>query len=70
MASRHAATDKLLHEKGAGKKCKTHKRPVKLGVLWADGRAIAFFCGRECFLDWEEGQGEWACVVRVIAVNA
>lgn len=67
--SKYAKTDALLEKKARGKRCKTHRRQVKLGVLWADGRAIAFFCDKNCFMDWEEGQGKWAAVVRVTPVN-
>lgn len=61
--------DERLRSLATKKRCSKHKRSVKLGVVWADGRACAFFCDRECFLDWEESQGKWACVVRVIPVN-
>jgi len=61
--------DENLRRKASGKRCSKHRRSVTLGVIWADGRASAFFCDRDCFLDWEESQGKWACVVRVIPVN-
>jgi hypothetical protein len=62
--------DEMLRKRGAGRMCKRHpRRPVSLGFIWADGRASGFACDRQCFLDWEESQGKWACVVRVIPVN-
>lgn len=62
--------DALLRRKASGKKCKRHKNKlVKLAFVWADGRAYGFACDRQCLLDWEESQGRWACVVRVVLVN-
>lgn len=61
--------DEMLREKGAGRRCRRHKKPVKLGVLWADGRAIAFFCSKECYEAWAKSQGEWAEIVHVTPVN-
>jgi hypothetical protein len=58
--------DKQLRLLAAGKKCPRHKRKTAtLAIMWADGRAWTVACSRECFLDWEESQGKWACVVRV-----
>lgn len=63
-------TEQMLRERGAGKKCHRHKgRLAKLGVLWADGRAVAFLCDRKCFLDWEASQAQWAEVVQVVPIN-
>lgn len=62
--------DAMLQSRAVGVKCKRHsRRPVKLGIIWADGRAYTYACDRQCFLDWEARQGKWACVVRVIPVN-
>lgn len=62
--------DEMLRSRGAGKKCQRHpRRLVTLGIIWADGRAYTFACNRECYLNWEEKQGKWACVVRVIPIN-
>jgi hypothetical protein len=62
-----ARIDALLRRKGKGAKCRTHpKRPVTLGVVWADGRAFMFRCGYPCLEAWKKRRGRWACVVRVI----
>ena len=62
-------TAKMLRKRGVGKKCVAHKKPAKFGVLWADGRGVAFFHSEQCFLDWEAGQGKWAEVVQVTPIN-
>ncbi len=61
--------DEMLHERAVGRRCTRHRRPVKLGVIWADGRATAFFCGTACLKTWKRKIGKMACVVRVIHVN-
>lgn len=62
-----AHLDAMLRRRGKGKKCRTHpKRPVTLGVVWADGRAYTFKCGFPCLEAWKKRQGRMACVVRVI----
>jgi len=62
--------DSKIRFNAVGRKCKRHPRkPVKIGFVWADGRAYGYACTKECFLDWEKSQGKWACVVRVIQVN-
>lgn len=59
----------MLRERGAHKNCHRHKKLAKLGVLWADGRAVAFFCNKKCFAAWKKSQGEWAEVVQVTPIN-
>jgi hypothetical protein len=61
--------DKQLQRLATGKKCPRHKKLATLGIMWADGRAWTVACDRKCFLDWEESQGKWACVVRVTPIN-
>jgi hypothetical protein len=59
--------DAMLRQRGRNRKCQTHpKRPVTLGVVWADGRAITFKCGLRCLEAWKKTVGRMACVVRVI----
>lgn len=60
---------KHLRKEAVGRHCSRHKKVVKLGVLWADGRAIAFFCSKECYWAWAKSQGEWGEVVQVVPVN-
>lgn len=33
--------------------CPRHGKPVKIRVLWADGRAVASFCSTPCFEAWK-----------------
>ena len=62
--------DEMLRRAGAGKKCLIHpRRLATLGILWADGRATMLCCTKECYQNWEESQGKWACVVRVVPIN-
>ena len=60
----------MLRKRGAGKRCDNHhKRVARLGVLWADGRAIWFSCSQPCLDAWQKRTGKMACVVLVTTVN-
>jgi len=65
-----ARVDQMLAERGHGRRCPRHpRRLARLGVLWADGRATWFSCGRPCLSAWKKEHGRMAEVVRVIPVN-
>jgi hypothetical protein len=67
---RNRDTIAMLRKRGAGKRCYSHpKRVARLGILWADGRAIWFSCGQPCLDAWAKRQGKMACVVLVTTVN-
>lgn len=55
-----------LIQEGIGRYCLRHpRRPSRLGVIWADGRAKFFPCSRQCLKAWEKEIGRLACVVLV-----
>jgi hypothetical protein len=60
----------MLRKRGAGQRCYSHpKRVSRLGILWADGRAIWFSCGQACLNAWKKRTGKMACIVLVATVN-
>lgn len=61
----------MLQERGKGRNCPRHKsRPSRLGVLWADGRAMWFPCGVACFEAWRrENDKKWPKTEVVMVVD-
>jgi hypothetical protein len=57
----------MLRKRGAGQRCYSHpRRLARVGILWADGRAMWFSCGKLCIKAWEKRTGKMACVVLVV----
>jgi hypothetical protein len=42
-----------------------HARRARLRIMWADGRAVWYSCGKPCLVAWKKQLGRWACVTEV-----